>query len=79
MVIIFFFINNMYNSWICINAYLDFVSISIIGIIHNWQVCTRFISLSYSYLDEIINLLYPYHIHNCLKQVLNGDGYVCQD
>jgi len=69
----------MYNSWICINAYLDFVSISIIDIICNWQVCTRFISLSYSYLEEIINVLYPYHIDNRLKQVLNGDGYGCWD
>jgi hypothetical protein len=77
LVIRFFFINNMYNSWICINAYLDFVSISIIDIICNWHVCTRFISLSYSYLNEIINVLYPYHIHNRLKQVLNGDDYGC--
>lgn len=44
---------------------------------HNLHACTRFISLSYSYLDEIINVLYPYHIHNRLKQVLNGDGYGC--
>ncbi len=41
----------MYNKWICINAYLEFLSIFIIGPIHNQQVCTKFISLSYSSLN----------------------------
>jgi hypothetical protein len=42
-----------FHTWcqICINAYVDFVLIFIIGLIHNQQVCTRFISLSYTYLD----------------------------
>jgi hypothetical protein len=36
---------NMCNSWICINAYLDSVSIFIIGLVCNWQVCITFIIL----------------------------------
>jgi hypothetical protein len=47
----------MYNSWICINAYVDFVSVFIIGLIHNQQVCTTFISLSYTYIVGIQNVL----------------------
>ncbi len=60
----FFPVINMYNSWICINAYLDSVSISIIGPICNWQVCIRF----NPYLTHIqINInIFPYHIHNLL-------------
>jgi len=58
----FFSVINMYNSWICINAYLNSVSISIIGPICDWPVCIRF----NPYLTHIqINInIFPYHIHN---------------
>ncbi len=59
---------NMYNSWICINAYLDSVSISIIDPICDGQVCIRF----NPYLTHIqINInIFHYHIHNCLGRVM---------
>ncbi len=75
-----FLVINIYSSWTCINAYSDSVSIFITGFIHDQQVCIRFISLSYSYLDKTLTYyILIIFIFDLNMVILLGLGFMSND